>query len=237
MRKKVKPARTPETTQRIFIDERECLDLYRILRHPNIVPLLSSFTISDEHHLLFPWYPTTLGEFLQQEIPFGKFNDNSTLLSAMTGLASALQAVHEPRWRSRTTPTFYTRYGYHHDFRPENILVTDSNFILADFGLAYPRPTPEPPVKEWVENIGHYIAPECMSSSFEPQEVGRSYDIWAFGCFVSEIATYMAWGPRGVENFRRERTTERFYDERYRNGYFFDGPSSSLNELAAKIVK
>jgi len=226
-RKRITPLRTAEATNDMFTDERECLELYRRLRHPNIIPLLSSFTLNGEHSLLFPLYSMDLGTFFDKDRS-GRFTCDTTFTAAVADLGSALQAVHEANWRSKTSPTFFTRYGYHHDFRPENIFATESMFVLGDFGLACPRPATKEPVSSWAGGIGHYIAPECMDPEFENGQVGRSFDIWAFGCFLSDIATYMELGPSGLNEFRGRRTTDTFYEEAYQNGYFFDGPSSSM---------
>lgn len=234
MRKRIKKATTPQGAENKFKDERDCLELYHSLRHPNIIPLLGSFTLGGNHNLLFPYFCMDLDAFLAGE-RFGKFCDNATFTAAVADLASALQSVHEVNLRSRTKPIYRTSYGYHHDIRPANILVTDTTFILADFGLAYPKPQAahEPPVTTWVENIGQYIAPECMDEFFEPRVIGRSYDIWAFGCLLSEIATYMELGPAGIEEFRAKRTTPTFYDNQWINGYFFEGRSSN-NQVSLK---
>ncbi|KAI2473462.1 kinase-like domain-containing protein, partial [Annulohypoxylon bovei var. microspora] len=225
VRKRIKTLGDPGGTMAIFNSERDCLELYRRLSHPNIIRLLSSFTLDGHHNFLFPKYARNLDDFFNED-KSGKFRFNDTFTSAVADLASALQTVHEASWRSRVKPNFYTRYGYHHDFRPSNILVTDSTFILADFGLA--KFGSEPPIMEWDGNVGHYIAPECMDESFEIQKVGLSYDVWAFGCFLSEIASYMAKGPSGIETFASKRKTRTYYDERYTNAYFFDGKLEAL---------
>lgn len=225
VRKRIKASGTLEETRRAFRSERDCLELYRRLRHPNIIPLLGSFTLKGEYNLLFPWYPKTLDAFLEED-RVGLFKNDATFTSAVAGLASALQCVHEANWRSRLKPNFYTKHGYHHDFRPANILVTDSTFILADFGLS--QFASKPPVTNWEENVGHYIAPECMDKSFTPLQVDYSYDIWAFGCFLSEIASYMALGRAGVAEFELRRKTKTYYNTKYTNSYFFDGESLSL---------
>ncbi|XDG03648.1 hypothetical protein ABKA04_003263 [Annulohypoxylon sp. FPYF3050] len=229
VRKQIEASRNPNET--IFKSERKCLELYRRLNHPNIIHLLGSFTLDGYHNLLFPKYARNLDDFLQDNRS-GKFHSNETFASAVLGLASALEAVHDANWRDRVKPGFYTKYGYHHDFRPANILVTDSTFILADFGLA--QFGARPPIEEWDENIGHYIAPECMDANFIEQQVGCSYDIWAFGCFLGEIASYMALGPAGIEQFASRRKTGKYYDTNYTNSYFFDGKSKGLKSGVEK---
>ena len=52
---------------------------------------------------------------------------------------------------------------------------------------------------------------ECMTPELKPQQVGRSYDTWAFGCLLTELATYMEHGANGVSEFRSQRTTPYFH--------------------------
>ncbi|KAF4494291.1 kinase [Fusarium agapanthi] len=224
VRKRIKAASNLQRTVEKFDKERECLELFHTLQHPNIIPLLGSFTISGYHSLLFPYYSLDLPTFLSKERS-GAFSDHIIFVAAISALASALQVVHEVNLRSRTQPIYATSYGYHHDIRPANILVSETTFILADFGLAYPKLpiTETPPFAKWSENIGSYIAPECMDDLFEPQVIGRSYDIWAFGCLLSELTTYLEQGPEGIEKFRAQRTTKLYYKIPWENSYFFQG--------------
>ncbi|RSL60765.1 hypothetical protein CEP54_006574 [Fusarium duplospermum] len=238
VRKCIKPVANESATKTIFDRERECLELYERLRHPSIIPLLGSYTVGESHNLLFPQYQMNLEKFLKQE-KADDFHQHVTLSAAIADLASAVQAVHEVTIRSEVRPLYLTKYGFHHDIRPANILVSDGKFILADFGLAYPKPyeTDQPPTITWNPNVGHYIAPECMDRYFEHQIVGRSYDIWAFGCLLSELATYMELGPGGVERFRKARETDTYYDLPWGNGYFFEAnPSSQGARLKGEVT-
>ncbi|RSM17151.1 hypothetical protein CDV31_004044 [Fusarium ambrosium] len=238
VRKCIKPVANASATKTIFDRERECLELYERLRHPSIIPLLGSYTIGESHNLLFPRYQMNLEDFLKQEIT-DDFRKHVTMSAAIADLASAVQAVHEVTMRSEVRPLYLTKYGFHHDIRPANILVSDGRFILADFGLAYPKPydTDRPPTITWNSNVGHYIAPECMDRYFEHQIVGRSYDIWAFGCLLSELATYMELGPDGVERFRKSREADTYYDIPWGNGYFFEAdPSGQGARLKSEVA-
>ncbi|RMJ16660.1 hypothetical protein CDV36_003651 [Fusarium kuroshium] len=238
VRKCIKPVANASATKAIFDRERECLELYERLRHPSIIPLLGSYTIGESHNLLFPRYQMNLEEFLKRE-KTDDFHQHVTMSAAIADLASAVQAVHEVTIRSEVRPLYLTKYGFHHDIRPANILVSDGRFILADFGLAYPKPydTDRPPNITWNSNVGHYIAPECMDRYFEHQIVGRSYDIWAFGCLLSELATYIELGPGGVERFRKSREADTYYDIPWGNGYFFEAdPSGRGARLKSEVA-
>ena len=72
--------------------------------------------------------------------------------------------------------------------------------MLADFGLSRLMVVDEKPRTKWRENLGDYIAPECIDDDdFNPQEVGRSTSIWAIGGIIIDIAWYLEKGMHGVQ--------------------------------------
>lgn len=60
------------------------------------------------------------------------FRSDITILGALSGLCSAVPAVH------RFTSSNYNieLIGCHHDLKPTKVLVDGSTFVLADYGLA-----------------------------------------------------------------------------------------------------
>lgn len=96
--------------------------------------------------------------------------------------------------------------GCHHDLKPNNILVQDGSFILADFGL-FRLKTPEDDSKTIFKGMGDYLASACRGTESERQPVGRKSDIWALGCILLELLVYMLHGSTGVRHFREERET------------------------------
>ncbi len=211
-----------ETTERAFRREMECLDLFRCIRHSNIVELLGSYTHRTEHNLLFPLYPLDLSSFIESDERYGDFIDNITFYSALTDLSSAIETIHNLSVSIPGHQKPLSRIGYHHDIRPKNILVSRSTFILADFGLARFKEAGEDSKTRWKSGIGDYIAPECMDEEFNHQQTGRSIDIWSFGCLVAEIATYMEGGPSLVARFRRDRVNSDIKTN-WTTFYFFEG--------------
>ena len=204
VRKRLKTGNT-EAAPREYDREKECLELLGLLRHPNILELLASYTYRGEYNFLFPRLNMDLEQFLALEDSFGDFRQNLTYIRAMEGLSSALESIHN----LHLSPTEYnvdiSRVGYHHDLRPRNILVTSNTFLLADFGLSRFKVANANSRTKWRENMGDYIAPECMNQDFEPQEVGRAIDIWAFGGIIIDVAWYREQGPKGVEKARSAR--------------------------------
>jgi serine/threonine protein kinase len=191
-----------------------------MLKHPNIVPLLNSFIQNDAFNFIFPCLDMDLETFLARDERFGSFVHDITLYRAIQGLASAIHSVHNFRIRGEVDIDLIM---YHHDLRPANILVGPDTFLLADFGLSSTKPPEKGSKTEWKNTMGDYIAPECMNADFKSQSVGRGMDIWALGCLLVELATYMLQGTAGVEAAREARLRLVSDYWRVKNSYFWLG--------------
>ena len=184
--------------------ERECqvLSLLNCLDHPNIVELLGSYTYGGIHSLIFPVAEYNLGQLLQnpQTASFGLQSD---YLFALCGLASALDKLHS--FSSKVLDV--SLIGCHHDIRPNNILVQEGRFMLADFGLTTLKKVTEGSKTIWKTGDSRYLAPECedVDDGFQPREIGRRSDVWSFGCVLLELLTYIMQGPAGVKAFEQSR--------------------------------
>ena len=133
----------------------------------------------------------------------------------MAQLSSALEHVHEV-----VDPKVDLHLiGYHHDLRPRNILVSGDTLLLADFGISQFRRASEDSKTDFKMGKDHYLAPECekLDDEFKKSKIGRSSDIWSFGCIIMEVLIYMTWGPQGVKKFREKR---RFQIQNYQFHHF-----------------
>ncbi|OCK78363.1 kinase-like protein [Lepidopterella palustris CBS 459.81] len=222
IRKKLKiqgPQRA-ELASNYFAQEMTCLKLLHRLQHPNLVPLLGSYTHKGEHSFLFPCLDMDMEAFFKLDCRFGEFKRDLTFFSALRGLASALQNVHVLRLKAKEHGVDLAAIGYHHDLRPANILVDQQNLLLADFSLGKIKPSTSPSKTIWNIGIGDYIAPECMGEELVGQSVGRAIDIWAFGCLLAEVATYVERGSTGIKDFRSKRLTADLHPN-WEEQYFF----------------
>lgn len=191
-----------------FQNEVNCLQILRMLKSANIVELLCSFTYMDHCCLVFPLLPMNLSEFLKREERFGDFVHDLTFYHALQGLSSALDAVHNVKLSPHNHDAELHRIGYHHDIRPANILVSQHTFLLADFGLARIKDVEENSKTYFKETKGDYFAPECQGIDFTNQFVGRPIDIWALGCMIVDITTYLKCGPIGLREAIERRGVE-----------------------------
>ncbi|KAF2133871.1 kinase-like protein [Dothidotthia symphoricarpi CBS 119687] len=200
---------TKDRYDQLFLKEMKSLRLLHRLKHPNIIPLLGSYTHQQEHNFLFPYFPMDLAHFLQLDTRFGDFRWDFTFPLALRGLASALEHTHDLHLELEQNGLNLDATGYHHDLRPANILVRGNTYILADFGLGGMKDEGMKSTTPWKMGTGDYLAPESRdAATFANQLVGRSIDVWAFGCLLAELATYIHRGPKGVEQFRVAREGE-----------------------------
>ena len=143
-----------------------------------------------------------LNDFLKCEDRHKDFRSNTTFFTALYGLTSAIEFVHNCELVDDAGNITIT--GYHHDIRPNNILVRYNTFLLADFGLS--KMDDEDKLSTSLKAFGgDYIAPECLAKK---SRLGRPADIWSLGGIMVDIAAYIENGPRGrieAQNKRMER--------------------------------
>lgn len=215
------PDITDEVRLESFRKEKRSLRLINHPPHSNIVPLLTAYVHGRDYCLLFPRLDMDLKEFLSREEPYGHFEHLSTYILALHGLASALERTHGISIRSDGAE--FEGFGYHHDLRPVNVLVSQDTFVLADFGMGRVREREELSTTRFKALAGDYVAPECTNENFAHLDIGRAVDVWAFGCLVCEVLIYASFGVGGLRTFRAARMVSRplveitdslFYDVR-----------------------
>ena len=173
------------------------------MEHPNIIQLLTAYTIHQTHYFLFPQADGDLKHFLRTKNRLLGFQTDNQVFQALYELASAIEAVH-----NYFSNTFNVRkIGCHYDLKPDNILYRPGKLILSDFGLSRLSDEDQGSKSLFRNGGAEYWAPECHSvdEDFKKLHVGRSSDMWSFGCILSEMLTYLQRGSTGVEKFSSER--------------------------------
>jgi hypothetical protein len=115
---------------------------------------------------------------------------NYKIYANIYGLADALCHIHD--FKLKSFEFEMSKIGYHHDLRPANILVCGEKFVLTDFGLSNLKPDDQNSQTNLRGGDEDYLGPE----NFDYRQsingsVGRPLDVWAFGCILAEIATYI----------------------------------------------
>ncbi|KAF8251001.1 kinase-like protein [Wilcoxina mikolae CBS 423.85] len=202
MRKEIR--RTISKNPKASHEEDRILSSLRCLKHPCIITLLASYSYKGVHNLLFPLAYSDLHRLLNGEIIWPpQLQTPEAILSALHGLASAIESVH-----SFFVDEFKVGFiGCHYDLKPKNVLIDDARFLLADFGLSRLRPDDEDSKSLSKRVNGDYWAPECenIMEGFVKQKIGRSSDVWSFGCILLEVVAYLRSGPAGVKDLKGKR--------------------------------
>ncbi len=147
------------------------IHLIAALRHPNIVPLLDAGELNGVPYFAMPYLE---GESLRLLLRRERQLPVATALRITHALARALEAAHA--------------VGIvHRDVKPENVLISGDDVLLADFGIA--RAFTESSDDRLTESgitLGTpgYMSPE--QSAGEKDLDGRS-DIYSLGCLAYEM--------------------------------------------------
>ncbi|KAK2836993.1 hypothetical protein FQN49_006513, partial [Arthroderma sp. PD_2] len=161
------------------------LSLLNQLQHPNIIELLGSYTYRDKHNFVFPCiHGGDLAQLLREPHRREAFRFNRAFYVALSELSSAIEVLHY----FTASDLDLKLIGCHRDLKPSNILVDGGHFMLADFGLSRFTPISDDSKSIFGHAQGSYLAPECQNiEDFSMFPVGRSSDIWSFGCIIAEI--------------------------------------------------
>jgi serine/threonine protein kinase len=170
--------------------------------HDHLVPLLMTWTLKGRYNFLFPLSRYNLNEYWEiQSYPLMDVSTVRWMSKQIVGLASALNALHEPPSDSLDTPGT-NKYWRHSDLNPESIMWYQSPFdakgilVLDDFGLSSLNSirTRSNESIEKMHGTGRYRPPEY---DIYMAKVSRSCDIWTFGCLLLE---WICWALKGQAN-------------------------------------
>jgi serine/threonine protein kinase len=207
--------RRSKASSAAFHREKEVLELLNLVSHANIVPLLASYIHGDTYNMIFPLAGGDLEDMFTGRVNISSFTDDAIWLQVL-GITSALATLH--KFQYSTDMAFeLSKIGYHHDLKPQNILIKEGTFLLADFGLARLKDIDRDSSTDHKYGTVTYGAPESQRHiGNHPIRVNRALDIWSWGCILSEIVTFTLLGSPGVIRFRQfRRTTNGMRDDCY----------------------
>ncbi|XP_067850651.1 cyclin-dependent kinase-like 2 isoform X2 [Heptranchias perlo] len=144
--------------------------LLKQLRHENLVHLLEVCKKKKRWYLVFEFVDHTVLDDLEQfpnGLEYGKVR--KYLIQVLRGMAFC-----------------HSHNIIHRDIKPENILVSQSGVVkLCDFGFARTLAAPGEIYTDYVATRW-YRAPELLVGD---TKYGKSVDVWAVGCLVTEMLT------------------------------------------------
>ena len=217
-----------QRTQEDFNRESKMLQTLAEFPHEHITPYLASWTHGDTFYMLFPLATSNLRTFLDKKNE--RKLDASFVLwlfSQLSGLADGVRVIHNIGGGSKSTVHRFhekvsggkARIGFHHDLRPENILLFEKadcpypTLRISDFGSANSRQLPSGALansrrsiktRGFFDGDPAYGAPE----SDAVEGTSRPYDIWSLGCIFLEIALWVfPYDLTGVSDFLIDRLT------------------------------
>ena len=208
--------------ERLF---REVQTLQKRGNHPNIIPLLASYTLDtvESGHqvkilcLLFPLAEMDLADWItRSQTPL-----NVARLSRLERQVYVYRSIYEVvsgiSYLHREVDGEVTA---HHDLKPRNILLVDDKMKIGDFGHSHLRPILEGSATDRASGLGtyEYQPPEYYNKDGSRAQVkhGRAFDVWATGCILIELATLVVddWQSEMITKFRDERKRNRNKDRK-----------------------
>lgn len=188
-------------------NEHQIMSYLYHLEHPNIMPLLTSYTYNGVPNFLLPLAEGgDLEHLMNKKTRPSQLSHDAQFYDAISGLAAGLETLHE--YKSEVLGR--EMIGYHHDLKPKNVLVSQDRFILSDFGLSKLK-SGDNSETTFKKGQGHYLAPECedLEHDFSKGMISRASDTWSLGCILLEVITFMAGGSDSLAHFRESRTTKK----------------------------
>ncbi|KAI9149653.1 Arginine permease CAN1 [Paramyrothecium foliicola] len=200
----------------------------------NILQSLGSVQIGKTYSLFMELAESDLRSYMMERfsIPPTTMNNKAELVRCAAGLAGGLNFLHTQLKLEDGTEVVC----YHMDLKPDNILVFPDIdrgpgfkiWKLSDFGMARVKTkqsrklgdrekdfnslfkrrnqTSDPTASATVNNRGEgtYLAPESVSRK---AKMKASSDVWALGCIISVLFTYMEYGKEGLTLYSEKRAS------------------------------
>jgi Protein kinase domain/WD40-like Beta Propeller Repeat len=137
------------------------------LRHPHIIPLFDSGEADNTLYFVMPYEE---GQSLRERLVGGGPLPIAETLVILRDVCEALAYAH--------------RCGVvHRDIKPENILLSGGHALVADFGIALPRPSVSTSPTRFAGTPA-YMPPEQLTAN---QAVDERTDIYAVGVVAYEL--------------------------------------------------
>jgi len=154
--------------------------------HDRFMRALGAFIHADSFSIIFLYAENTLEKLLMADFPDLRPED---IWKQILGISEALECLHEDN------------NIVHTDLKPQNILIHNGTWKLADFGCSRLIVDMESMEGRDIQAGRVYSPPETILDK-------PAYDIWSLSCILSEIATSDLQKRDGLKNYRNERKSE-----------------------------
>ncbi|KAI1128602.1 kinase-like protein [Nemania abortiva] len=193
--------------------------------HHHIMYCLSDWIGEDmSSNMLFPLAHGNLDKLLTQTKPNSSADATAWLVKQMFGVCDAIRYLHHHTLSGKNKEGM-KRIGFHHNLKPSNILLFESNepnsavWKLGDFGSGAIKDldlnSTEKLYQNWEasEICLEYNAPEFITHG----KASQPNDIWSLACIFLEVLVWALIPEGDVTYFRKER-------ERSCEGHAVQGP-------------
>jgi serine/threonine protein kinase len=154
--------------------------------HDRFMRALGAFIHADSFSIIFLYAENTLEKLLMADFPDLRPED---IWKQILGISEALECLHEDN------------NIVHTDLKPQNVLIHNGTWKLADFGCSRLIVDMESMEGRDIQAGRVYSPPETILDR-------PACDIWSLGCILSEIATSDLQKRDGLKNYRNERKSE-----------------------------
>ncbi|OBT55671.1 hypothetical protein VE04_06921 [Pseudogymnoascus sp. 24MN13] len=175
-----------------------------------------------------------LDEYFMEFVPPVHQSEIKSFWECLFDVADAVKHIHHLKVNTEGRTQEFN--GWHADIKPDNILIVQGKFKLADPGFATfvkkKRINPEPK-KVVTGGTEAYSAPERWQSISGrwAGAVSQTIDTWSLGCVFSIAATWVVLGHEGMRQFAelRRRSILKLIEEQANSplltpgDYFHDG--------------
>ncbi|KAL1606266.1 hypothetical protein SLS60_003668 [Paraconiothyrium brasiliense] len=181
----------------------QCLGYYAILRGATTDShRYSSTSQFREMNILLEYGRFDLMGIFESRLPPVNSPEIEEFWRSLIEVVDALKGIHDFRTQNG-------RYhGWHNDIKPENIIVVNERYKLADPGFAKFKKTLEEKDGQSFPKIiadggtATYAAPERYARKSDSRVlVSQSVDLWSIGCIFSMAATWIVLGYQGIRQF------------------------------------
>jgi serine/threonine protein kinase len=194
--------------------------------HEHILTHITAWSQGKECYIMFPLARMNLRRFLKEKQPEANRQTTLWLLQQMTGVADAVKLIHnlDDDLDKQGTGTRLQvpgiagkkerKQGYHHDLKPENMLLfysgsdyTEGSLKISDFGMGKVNRVPQGSqiVSKRTRTLSGTLTYESPDYEMH-QKTGRPHDMWALGCVLLELLCWLFIAPQqGGKSFQTDR--------------------------------
>ncbi|OBT67421.1 hypothetical protein VE03_03009 [Pseudogymnoascus sp. 23342-1-I1] len=240
-----------EGSKALFENEK---DAFRALRHhAGMVRYLGDYehvevhesTIKTTSNIILEYGDHDLDDYFMQFAPPVFQSEITSFWECLFDVAYAVEGIHH--LKVNTDGLMQEFNGWHADIKPDNILIVQGQFKLADPGFTtFVKKTETEPKKVVAGGTETYGAPERRYSRSDTRAgaVSQTIDTWSLGCVFSIAATWVVLGHEGIRQFAelRRRSIRKIIEEQAQNptrpqlttemgAYFHNGEEVLLDVL------